>query len=91
MKSATIKFNYTTKTGKTKGQTRERKIFVMEDNGTQISGFDLTLLSPFERIQLPFKYRKHKVTSGPTGGHLKGYNKYKKAWRKFDKVDMMFN
>lgn len=86
-----ITFNYTTKTGKTKGQTKTRKLFVMQDNGYQVAGFDLNLLSPLEQILVPLKYKNHKVTSGPTGGHLKGYNKYKKAWRNFDKVDMKFN
>ena len=92
MKSSTITFNYTTKTGKTAGQTKTRKVFVMQDNGTQISGFDLNLLPWYEKIILPIQMRNHKVTSGPTNGqgHIKGYNKLKKAWRNFDKSGMTF-
>ena len=90
MKSTTLTFAYTTKSGKTAGQTKLRKLFVMSDNGYQASGIDLNLLSPLERITVPIKYRNHHVTAGSSGKNLPGYNKIKKAWRKFDKIDMMF-
>ena len=73
-----------------RGEIKDRKVFVLQENGTYLNGLDFAYLSESEQKNVLEILKDHQITDIPPKGTksspVKGYKpEWNKAWRCFKK------